>query len=71
MDIKQVWENVLEKLEKEVSAVSFELWIKSLEPMDFKNNIYYLSTSSETAKQRILNLHKGDIYTALTIVQQN
>jgi len=68
MDIKQVWENALEGLEKEVSSISFDLWIKSLEPIDFKDNIYYLSTSSETAKQRILSLHKGDIYTALTTI---
>ena len=55
-----------ERLEKQVSAVSFELWIKSLEPVDFKNGVLYLSTTSETAKQRINNLHKGEIFVAVT-----
>ncbi len=66
LDIHALWANALDKLQKDVSAISFDLWIKSLEPIDFKNNVLYLSTTSATAKQRILNLHKGDIFVALT-----
>ena len=66
MDKQEIWSNALKKLEGEVSTISYDLWIKSLEPIDFKNNIFYLSTTSETAKQRIMTLHKGDIYVALT-----
>jgi len=63
---EEIWEKALKKLESEVSTISYDLWIKSLEPIDFKDNIFYLSTTSETAKQRIMTLHKGDIYVALT-----
>lgn len=51
MDIKEIWAQALVKLQSEVSTISYDLWIKSLEPIDFKNNIFYLSTTSETAKQ--------------------
>ena len=63
---QEVWGKALEKLQKTVSTISYDLWIKSLEPVDFKDNIFYLSTTSETAKQRIMGLLKGDIYVALT-----
>ena len=63
---QEVWAKALEKLQKTVSTISYDLWVKSLEPVDFKDNIFYLSTTSETAKQRIMGLLKGDIYVALT-----
>jgi len=66
MDKQQIWETALEKLQKSVSTISFDLWIKSLEPIDFKDNIYYMSTTSEQAKQRINTLLKGEIHVALT-----
>ena len=66
MNIIEIWADAQNQLEKQVSAVSFELWIKSLEPIDLKNGILYLSTTSETAKQRIMQLHKGEIFVAVT-----
>ena len=68
MDKNEIWAEALIKLQSEVSTISYDLWIKSLEPIDFKNNIFYLSTTSETAKQRLMTLHKGDIYVALTSI---
>lgn len=65
MDKQQVWANALEKLQKSVSTISYDLWVKSLEPIDFKDGIYYLSTTSETAKQRINAILKNDIASAL------
>lgn len=68
MDKQQIWEKALEKLQKSVSTISFDLWVKSLEPIDFKDGVYYLSTTSEQAKNRIMTLLKGDIHVALTDV---
>lgn len=68
MDKQEIWAEALVKIQSEVSTISYDLWIKSLEPIDFKNNIFYLSTTSETAKQRLMALHKGDLYVALTAV---
>jgi len=66
MDIKDIWAKALVKLQAEVSSISYDLWITALEPIDFKANIFYLSTTGGTAKQRTMDLHKGDIYVALT-----
>lgn len=54
--LKSIWNKALDILQKNVTAVSFDLWIRSLEPIDVKNNILYLSTTSETAKERINKL---------------
>ncbi len=67
LKINNVWENALNKLQKEISATSFDLWIKSLEPVDFKEGVFYLSTTSETAKQRIINSHGNAIKEALEL----
>ncbi|MBQ7351337.1 MAG: chromosomal replication initiator protein DnaA [Clostridia bacterium] len=66
MDKQQIWANALEKLQKTVSTISYDLWVKSLEPLDFKDGVFYLTTTSETAKQRIMAILKGDIHVALT-----
>jgi len=71
MEQHDIWAKALEKLQSEVSTISYDLWIKSLEPIDLKQNIFYLSTTSETAKQRILAIHKGDIFNALTSVSDS
>ncbi len=70
LKISSVWENALSTLQKEISATSFDLWIKSLEPVDFKDGIFYLSTTSETAKQRIINLHGPAIKEALALASE-
>lgn len=66
MDKQLIWATALEKLQKTVSTVSYDLWIKSLEPIDFKDNVFYLSTTSEQAKNRIISILKGEIFVALT-----
>jgi len=66
MDKQEIWGVALEKLQKAVSTISYDLWIKSLEPIDIKDGVFYLSTTSETAKQRIMAILKGDILVALT-----
>ncbi len=67
LKLNNVWESALNKLQKEISVTSFDLWIKSLEPVDFKDGIFYLSTTSETAKQRIINSHGNAIKEALML----
>lgn len=71
MEQHDIWAKALEKLQSEVSTISYDLWIKSLEPIDLKQNVFYLSTTSETAKQRIMAIHKGDIFNALTSVSDD
>lgn len=65
MDKQQLWADALDKLQKKVSTISYDLWVKSLEPIDFKDGVFYLSTTSETAKQRIIAILKNDIISCL------
>ena len=64
-NFRNIWADTLKILQQRVSVVSFDLWIKSLEPIDFKDGVMYLSTTSETAKNRVLKLHEEQILDAL------
>ena len=65
LKLNEVWNNSLVLIEKQISAASYDLWIKSLEPVDFKDGIVYLATTSASAKQRILNSLSEPITSAL------
>ena len=64
-NIRENWSKVLDLLEREMTAVSFDLWIKSLEPLDIKNGVLSLKTSSETAKRRIMDSYAEKIKLAV------
>lgn len=65
--MKDIWNEALKTLQSEVTAVSFDLWITTLEPIDLAEGVLYLSATSETAKARVLKLHEGQIMQALLI----
>lgn len=65
MDIKKIWQQALITLQKQVTSVSFDLWINTLEPITFDNGVFTLSTSSESAKARVIELHGSQILQAL------
>ena len=64
-NLKESWKKVLDILEREVTAVSFDLFIKNLEPIEIRNECLYLCAQSETAKTRCLSLHSTSIKLAL------
>lgn len=50
-ELQIMWERVLSKLEMMTTAVSFDLWIRPLEVLEFKDyNTLILVASSTTAK---------------------
>lgn len=69
LNIEDIWLKTCNILQREVTAVSFDLWIRSLAPIDYSNGIMYLSTSSESAKARVLKLHYGQIKEALLEIE--
>jgi len=69
--LKNIWNSALLILQKNVTAVSFDLWVKSLDPVELKGGVLYLSTTSETAKQRINKLLYKDIKDSLITVDAN
>ena len=71
MDLKKQWEEVLDIIESEVTAVSFDLWLKTIEPLDIIDNKIILLTSSTTAKNQLLKLHKDKLNIAIERVFDN
>ena len=65
MDLKKQWEEILDIIESEVTAVSFDLWLKTLEPLDIIDNKLILLASSTTAKNQLLKLHKDKLNSAI------
>ncbi len=70
-NLKENWLKVLDLLEREVTAVSFDLWIKSCEPIELKDDCLVIRANSETAKQRILQMHADQLKLALAEVFEN
>ena len=68
LKLDEIWQKACNILSHEVTAVSYDLWIKTLEPIDYADGVLYLSSSSESAKQRTLKLHENQIKLALVDV---
>ncbi len=65
IDINKIWSQTLKILQSQVTSVSFDLWINTLEPIAFNDGVFYLSTTSESAKNRVIELHGMQIKLAL------
>ena len=70
-NLQESWKKILLILEREVTAVSFDLFIKNLEPIEIRDDILYIEAESETAKTRILALHETSLKLALSQVFDN
>ena len=62
------WDLVLKEIEGEVTAVSFDLWIKNLEPIDIADDKIILFANTTTTKNQVLKLHKDRLIKAITTV---
>lgn len=52
-EVNEMWEKVVSKLELLVSVVSFDMWFRPLEVLDFKDNVLYLCSNTLYAKSQI------------------
>jgi len=64
-ELTKVWGAIMDKLSKSVSAISFDLWLKNLEPIDIKNEELILATSSVVSKDQILKNYKDNLNDAI------
>lgn len=61
-DVQLLWENVVAKLELQVTAVSFDLWIKPIKPVfSYDQKTLLLIANSQTAKSQLVKNHKNQI----------
>ncbi len=68
-ELQIMWERVMSKLEMMTTAVSFDLWIRPLEVLEFKDySTLMLVASSTTAKNQLLKNHKTQLQNAINEV---
>lgn len=60
-----LWEKTLKNLEKEISGVSYETWIKEIKPVLESNDTLYFEVSNELHKNIIDQRYKETIKSAL------
>ena len=59
------WNEVLKEMENLVTAVSYDLYIETLEPIKIDNNKLILLASTSTNKTQLLKLHKEKLLNAV------
>lgn len=67
-NIKENWKDILSAMQSEVTTITFDLWIKTLEPIAIKDNCLIILASSETAKKRCLELCANSLKLAIADV---
>ena len=64
-NIKDKWNEVLNVISNEVTTVTFDLWVKTLEPLMIKDDCLILLASSESAKKRCMELCESELKLAI------
>lgn len=54
LELKEIWESVLSQMAEEISAVSFETWIKPVKPVSINGNEIVLSVKSSVNKDLVM-----------------
>ena len=61
IDLYELWQNILEEIAKDLSAISFDVWIKPLQIEDIKENTLVLSAPTKSAKNTVLQKYKDTV----------
>ena len=64
-NIKESWKQVLDIISTEVTTVTFDLWIKTLEPLMIKDDCLIILATSESAKKRCNDLCASQLKLAI------
>lgn len=60
-ELNEIWDSVLRQMAEEISAVSFETWIKSAEPVEIRGNELVLSVGNSLNKQMLMTKFRSMI----------
>ena len=78
IDMDEIWANILDEIAKAVSVYSFDVWIRTLELVDIKENVLVLNTPTKSSQNALLKTYKKQIiaaantvYSAITDVEIN
>ena len=64
VDIKQIWESAKNFVSTQVSGVSYDVWIDTLEAVDLKGNTLVLSTPSASSQNVLKQRYKTKVAAA-------
>lgn len=64
-NIKESWNQVLDIISTEVTTVTFDLWVKTLEPLTIKDDCLIILANSEIAKRRCNELCSSQLKLAI------
>ena len=64
IDINALWQDMLEEIEKTTAAISFDVWMRTLEIEDIKENTIVLSTPTLSSKNLIQKQYGSKIVKA-------
>ncbi len=67
-DINKIWDESLEHLSTQVSAVSYDVWIKNLEPYCIDSSEFVLVAPSQSAKRIANDNYISKIYESIKLV---
>lgn len=66
-DLNEIWDSVLRQMAEEISAVSFETWIKSAEPVEIRGNEIVLSVGNSLNKQMLMTKFRSMIESCIEL----
>lgn len=66
-DLNEIWDSVLRQMAEEISAVSFETWIKSAEPIEIRGNELVLSVGNSLNKQMLMTKFRSMIESCIEL----
>ena len=64
LDINTLWSDILDEIAKNVSSYAYDIWIKSLEVVDLKENTLVIATGTKSAREKLLKNFKPQIVNA-------
>lgn len=71
INLETLWQNILDEISKGISAISFDVWIQSLELEVLQDNILVLSTPTKSSKDVLLKNYSKIILDAAKKVYSN
>lgn len=66
-ELKNIWDNVLLQMSEEITAVSYDTWIKPIQPVSISDNTITLSVVSNPNKNMIMTKFRSMIQSCLEL----
>ncbi len=65
LNIGKIWQDAMELISNEMTAISFDVWIKTIEPAELKDNTLVLATPSLSSKKVLTKNYKNIIISSV------